>query len=67
MTSRCRLAITSDTVITPVRDPKDVYLLALAEAIDADILASGDSDLTDLGQYNRTKIIDFNTFVKMLL
>ena len=67
MISRCRLAITSDTVVTPVRDPKDVYLLALADAIDADILVSGDSDLTDLGQHNRTRIIDFSTFVRMLL
>lgn len=67
MISRCKLAITLDTVVTPVRDPKDVYLLALADAIDADILVSGDSDLTDLGQHNRTRIIDFSTFVRMLL
>ena len=29
---------------TPVRDPKDVYLLALSEAVKADYLVSGDSD-----------------------
>ena len=52
---------------TPVRDPKDVYLLALSEAVKADYLVSGDSDLLELDEYHQTKIVDFETILKMLL
>jgi hypothetical protein len=52
---------------TPVRDPKDVYLLALSEAVKADYLVSGDSDLLELNEYHQTKIVDFETILKMLL
>ena len=48
-----------------VRDPKDIYLLALADTIHADYLISGDSDLTDLKEHNHTKIVDFNTFLTL--
>ena len=48
-----------------VRDPKDIYLLALVDTIHADYLVSGDSDLTDLKEYNHTKIVDFNTFLTL--
>ena len=40
-----------------IRDPKDLYLLSLAETIDADYIVSGDKDLTDLNQHLRTRII----------
>ena len=52
---------------TPVRDPKDVYLLALSEAVKADYLVSGESDLLELDEYHQTKIVDFETILKMLL
>ena len=48
-----------------VRDPKDIYLLALVDTIHADYLVSGDSDLTDLKEHNHTKIVDFNTFLTL--
>lgn len=50
----------------PVRDPKDVYLLALSEVVEADYLVSGDTDLLDLKEYNQTKIVDIETFLPLL-
>ena len=52
---------------TAVRDPKDLYLLALADTIGADYIVSGDADLTDLGQYNQTSIIKLADFKAMML
>lgn len=49
-----------------VRDPKDLYLLALADTISADYIVSGDADLTDLGQHNQTKIIKLTDFKSMM-
>ena len=49
-----------------VRDPKDFYLLSLADAIRADYLVSGDADLTDLQKHNKTRIVDFNTAISLL-
>lgn len=58
-----------DTTANPssVRDPKDLYLLSLAETIGADYIVSGDADLIDLGQYKLTKMIKFADFKAMML
>jgi len=66
MTRFCIRAIAETLKDTIVRDPKDSYLLALSDAVQAEYLVSGDSDLTDLIMYNQTKIIDFNTAIKLL-
>ena len=64
----CQFA-TIDTEVAPsaVRDPKDLYLLALADTINADYIVSGDTDLTDLGQHNQTKVLKIADFKKMML
>ena len=49
-----------------IRDPKDLYLLALADTIGADYIVSGDADLTDLGQYNQTRIMKLADFKAMM-
>jgi len=49
-----------------IRDPKDLYLLSLAETIDADYLVSGDKDLTDLNQHFKTRIIKLADFKMMM-
>ena len=59
------VVIESEVSPTAVRDPKDLYLLALADTIGADYIVSGDADLTDLGQYHQARIIklaDFKQF-----
>ena len=49
-----------------IRDPKDLYLLSLAETINADYIVSGDKDLTDLNQHLRTRIIKLADFKLMM-
>ena len=39
------------------RDPNDDYLLALADAANADLLVSGDHDLLSLGAFNGVPIV----------
>ena len=50
-----------------IRDPKDAYLLSLAEAIGATYIVSGDKDLTDLKSSGETKIIKLADFKSMML
>ena len=61
------VTIQTDVPPSAVRDPKDLYLLALAETIDADYIVSGDADLTDIGQYLQTKIVTLADFKVMML
>ena len=49
-----------------VRDPKDLYLLSLAETIGADYLISGDADLLVLGQHGATQLIKLSEFRSLL-
>ena len=49
-----------------IRDPKDVYLLSMADAIPADFIVTGDYDLLTLGKYNRTPILSFSDFIQVL-
>ncbi len=51
------------SVVTVCRDPKDDYLLALAQDGKADYLISGDPDVVDLGQHNQTRIITMRVFL----
>lgn len=54
--------IEAEVAPAAVRDPKDLYLLALADTIGADYIVSGDADLTDLVTYNQTSIIKIADF-----
>lgn len=45
-----------------IRDAKDLYLLSLSEAINADYLISGDADLTSLSKHKNTKIVKLAEF-----
>lgn len=51
---------------TAVRDPKDLYLLSLAETIGANYLVSGDTDLLVLGQHKDTRLIKLSEFRGLL-
>ena len=63
----CKQAtITVEASTSAIRDPKDLYLLSLADTIGADYIVSGDADLTDLGQYNQTSIIKLADFKAMM-
>jgi len=60
--------VTIEAEVAPkaVRDPKDLYLLALADTIGADYIVSGDADLTDLAKYNQTNIIKITDFKALM-
>lgn len=49
-----------------IRDPKDLYLLSLAETVDANYIVSGDKDLTDLNQHLKTRIVKLADFKLMM-
>lgn len=59
-------SITVNAPISAIRDPKDLYLLSLADTIGADYIVSGDADLTDLGTYHQTRIVKLADFKEML-
>lgn len=48
---------------SPIRDPKDLYLLSLAETVEADFILTGDKDLLVLGSHKGTRILTFNEFL----
>jgi len=58
----CNYAVINKTADSPVRDRKDLYLLSLADAVQADYILSGDKDLLELQSHNRTKIVTYNEF-----
>ncbi|MBO4593296.1 MAG: putative toxin-antitoxin system toxin component, PIN family [Bacteroidaceae bacterium] len=43
-----------------IRDPKDLYLLSMAESVPVDFIVSGDHDLTDLKEHAGIPIITYN-------
>lgn len=49
-----------------IRDPKDLYLLSLADTIKANYIVTGDKDLLVLEKHNRTRIISITEFMKLL-
>lgn len=64
----CQFAtIEAEVAPAAVRDPKDLYLLALADTIGADYIVSGDADLTDLREYHQARIIKLADFKQLFL
>jgi uncharacterized protein len=60
----CRLLKNNGAMATPAfvsrdacRDPKDLYLLGLAESANAEFLVTGDKDLLECMRYGATKIV----------
>lgn len=49
------------------RDPKDDYLLELARVADADVLVTGDADLTDMQQFGNCQIMTLAQFKQKYL
>jgi putative PIN family toxin of toxin-antitoxin system len=53
--------------VSDIRDSKDLYLLSLAETVDALYIVSGDTDLTTLGKHGNTRIITLAEFRDLYL
>ena len=66
MTQFCELFEVGDTASITNRDPKDIYLLALAESVPVDYIVSGDRDLTDLGSHTDIPILTYGQFLEEL-
>ena len=47
-----------------IRDPKDLYLLSMAESVPVDYIVSGDKDLTDLGAHAGIPILKYSELLK---
>ena len=58
----CKHVIINETAVSPVRDMKDLYLLSLADMVQADYILTGDKDLLELQFHNHTKIVKYNEF-----
>ena len=50
--------VSTEFQVKPIcRDPKDDYLLALAQVTKADLLITADEDLLVLGKHGKTRVI----------
>ena len=66
ITAFCEHTYISQTAQSPIRDSKDLYLLSLADSIDAAYIVSGDKDLTDLQHHNTTQILTIAQFKQLI-
>ena len=48
-----------------IRDPKDLYLLSMAESVPVDYIVSGDRDLTDMKQHAGIPILKYSELTKV--
>lgn len=62
----CFYARIERKVISPIRDEKDLYLLALADTVQADYILTGDKDLLVLKKHNKTCILTYVEFCQLL-
>ncbi|MDR2145185.1 MAG: putative toxin-antitoxin system toxin component, PIN family [Tannerella sp.] len=62
----CVHIIPDKSVISPIRDVKDIYLLSLAETVQADFILTGDKDLLSLQTHLQTKIVTYNQFASII-
>lgn len=46
-----------------IRDPKDLYLLSMAESVPVDYIISGDRDLTDMKQHAGIPILKYSELI----
>jgi putative PIN family toxin of toxin-antitoxin system len=62
----CKYAVIRQMAISPVRDIKDLYLLSLADTVQANYIITGDKDLLTLKIHNQTKIVTYNDFIAII-
>jgi putative PIN family toxin of toxin-antitoxin system len=62
----CEFTVIRQKSVSPVRDIGDLYLLSLADTVQADYIVTGDKDLLTLQTHNQTKIVTYNDFTKII-
>lgn len=63
--ARCNFTTIDTSSSIPIRDPKDAYLLSLAETVGADFIISGDKDLLSIDTDNKFKVMSFKDFMSL--
>jgi len=66
MRTRCYPIEDYPAIESSIRDTKDAYLLAMAEAIPANVIVTGDKDLLVLKQHGDTAIMTYQEFLVLL-
>lgn len=62
----CLEVVLHKKAVSEIRDAKDLYLLSLADEVEADYLLTGDKDLLVLGRYGKTAIFTLSDFLTRL-
>lgn len=62
----CRFTDITVEAKSDIRDPKDLYLLSMAESVPVDYIVSGDRDLTDMKQHAGIPILKFTELIDRL-
>ena len=65
-TSCIMVSIGKRVVLSKLRDVNDLYLLALAETVNADFILTGDKDLLTLKNHRSTKIVYYQEFIALV-
>ena len=63
----CHAVDIKNEATSVIRDRNDLYLLSLAETVDAVYIVSGDADLTVLQQHKNTRIITLSEFKNQVM
>ena len=63
----CHVAKIESDAQSDIRDPKDLYLLSLAETVAADYIVSGDADLLALQQHKTTRMMTLANFKALVM
>lgn len=62
----CLEVVLHKKAVSEIRDAKDLYLLSLADEVEADYLLTGDKDLLVLGRHGKTAIFTLSDFLTRL-
>ena len=60
------VVIAKKTVSSNLRDINDLYLLSLADTVNADYILTGDKDLLTLTTHHQTIIVTYNDFTTLI-
>jgi len=67
MKASCILTLIEKSVVSlGLRDANDLFLLSLAETVNADFILTGDKDLLTLQSHLQTGIVTYSTFVSKI-
>ncbi len=62
----CHIVDITTEAVSNIRDPKDLYLLSMAESVPVDYIVSGDKDLTDLGSHAGIPILKYSELLEII-